>query len=77
MRGDYWQHTKRTDLCSGSRKRREEGRIQKCWENIKNAKLVGASINNQIAVVAFAQCQENKNEAVEVGGGAIGWFYGL
>ena len=54
-----------------------EGRIQKCWENIKNAKLVGASINNQIAVVAFAQCQENKNKAVEVGGGAIGWFYGL
>ena len=54
-----------------------EGRIQECWENIKNAKPVGAPINNQTAVVAFAQCQENKKRALEVDGGRIGWDYGL
>ena len=54
-----------------------EGGIQKCWENIKNSKLVGAPINNQVAVVAFAQSQQNKKRAFEVDGGTIGWYHGL
>ena len=46
-------------------------------ENIKNSKPVGAPINNQVAVVAFAQSQQNKKRAFEVDGGTIGWYHGL